>query len=125
MIKVKRLRTADCVVGGFRYESKSREVGSFTVHNQVRIADGRVEPGHDEVGESPARRLGASTLMRETGKQLLSNLRMLQNNWPVVPHPCTDVLVRAMNQLIIQLPYHCSLRAHNAVDICAVERRPV
>jgi ATP-dependent DNA ligase len=29
MIKVKRLRTADCVVGGFRYESKSREVGSL------------------------------------------------------------------------------------------------
>jgi ATP-dependent DNA ligase len=29
MIKVKRLRTADCVVGGFRYESSSREVGSL------------------------------------------------------------------------------------------------
>jgi ATP-dependent DNA ligase len=29
MIKVKRLRSADCVVGGFRYESKSREVGSL------------------------------------------------------------------------------------------------
>jgi ATP-dependent DNA ligase len=29
MIKVKRLRTADCVVGGFRYESKSRLVGSL------------------------------------------------------------------------------------------------
>lgn len=29
MSKVKRLRTADCVVGGFRYESKSREVGSL------------------------------------------------------------------------------------------------
>jgi ATP-dependent DNA ligase len=29
MIKVKQLRTADCVVGGFRYESKSREVGSL------------------------------------------------------------------------------------------------
>ncbi|MFC7051244.1 ATP-dependent DNA ligase [Hansschlegelia quercus] len=29
MIKVKRLRTADCVIGGFRYESKSREVGSL------------------------------------------------------------------------------------------------
>lgn len=27
--KVKRLRTADCVVGGFRYESNSREVGSM------------------------------------------------------------------------------------------------
>jgi ATP-dependent DNA ligase len=27
MVKVKRLRTADCVVGGFRYESQSREVG--------------------------------------------------------------------------------------------------
>ena len=29
MIKVKRLRTADCVVGGFRYESRSRLVGSL------------------------------------------------------------------------------------------------
>lgn len=29
MVKVKRLRTADCVVGGFRYKSKSREVGSL------------------------------------------------------------------------------------------------
>jgi ATP-dependent DNA ligase len=29
MIKVKRLRTADCVVGGFRYESDSDEVGSL------------------------------------------------------------------------------------------------
>ncbi len=29
MVKVKRLRSADCVVGGFRYESKSRGVGSL------------------------------------------------------------------------------------------------
>ena len=29
MIKVKRLRTADCVVGGFRYQIDSREVGSL------------------------------------------------------------------------------------------------
>ncbi len=29
MVKVKLLRTADCVVGGFRYESHSREVGSL------------------------------------------------------------------------------------------------
>ena len=29
MIKVKRLRTADCVVGGFRYQSHSNEVGSL------------------------------------------------------------------------------------------------
>lgn len=29
MIKVKRLKTADCVVGGFRYESNSSEVGSL------------------------------------------------------------------------------------------------
>jgi ATP-dependent DNA ligase len=29
MIKVKRLRTADCVVGGFRYETNSRLVGSL------------------------------------------------------------------------------------------------
>ncbi len=29
MIKVKRLQSADCVVGGFRYQSDSREVGSL------------------------------------------------------------------------------------------------
>ena len=29
MLKVKRLRTADCVVGGFRYASKGHEVGSL------------------------------------------------------------------------------------------------
>ena len=29
MIKVKRFRTADCVVGGFRYTSKNRQVGSL------------------------------------------------------------------------------------------------
>jgi ATP-dependent DNA ligase len=29
MIKVKRLRTADCVVGGFRYALRSQEVGSL------------------------------------------------------------------------------------------------
>lgn len=29
MLKVKNLRTADCVVGGFRYQSNSREVGSL------------------------------------------------------------------------------------------------
>jgi ATP-dependent DNA ligase len=29
MVKVKRLRTADCVVGGFRYESKGKLVGSL------------------------------------------------------------------------------------------------
>ncbi|MBB3452755.1 ATP-dependent DNA ligase [Rhizobium sp. BK313] len=29
MVKVKRLRTADCVVGGFRYSTKSKEVGSL------------------------------------------------------------------------------------------------
>jgi ATP-dependent DNA ligase len=29
MVKVKQLRTADCVVGGFRYAEKKREVGSL------------------------------------------------------------------------------------------------
>lgn len=29
MLKIKRLRTADCVVGGFRYAAKKREVGSL------------------------------------------------------------------------------------------------
>ena len=29
MVKVKQLRTADCVVGGFRYAEKGRVVGSL------------------------------------------------------------------------------------------------
>jgi len=29
MVKVKRLRTADCVVGGFRYSSEGKVIGSF------------------------------------------------------------------------------------------------
>jgi ATP-dependent DNA ligase len=29
MLKIKRMRTADCVVGGFRYEQHSRQVGSL------------------------------------------------------------------------------------------------
>ena len=29
MVKVKNIRTADCVVGGFRYASKGKEVGSL------------------------------------------------------------------------------------------------
>ena len=29
MVKIKRLRTADCVVGGFRYGSKGHHVGSL------------------------------------------------------------------------------------------------
>jgi len=29
MLKIKRMRTADCVVGGFRYEQASRQVGSL------------------------------------------------------------------------------------------------
>ncbi len=29
MVKMKKLRTADCVVGGFRYASKSKEIGSL------------------------------------------------------------------------------------------------
>ncbi len=29
MVKVKQIRTADCVVGGFRYASASRVIGSL------------------------------------------------------------------------------------------------
>jgi ATP-dependent DNA ligase len=41
MIKVKQLRTADCIVGGFRYESSSREVGSLLLG--FYDADGRLD----------------------------------------------------------------------------------
>lgn len=41
MLKVKRMRTADCVVGGFRYESGSRLVGSLLLGLYGR--DGRLD----------------------------------------------------------------------------------
>jgi len=41
MVKVKRLRTADCVVGGFRYESHSRKVGSLLLG--LYDAEGRLD----------------------------------------------------------------------------------
>lgn len=41
MIKVKRLRTADCVVGGFRYESDSNKVGSLLLG--LYNANGRLD----------------------------------------------------------------------------------
>jgi ATP-dependent DNA ligase len=41
MVKIKNLRTADCVVGGFRYGSKSREVGSLLLglYNEEGLLD--------------------------------------------------------------------------------------
>ena len=41
MLKVKRLRTADCVVGGFRYEAASRLVGSLLLG--LYDAEGRLD----------------------------------------------------------------------------------
>jgi ATP-dependent DNA ligase len=41
MLKIKRMRTADCVVGGFRYESASRAVGSLLLglYNAAGLLD--------------------------------------------------------------------------------------
>ncbi len=41
-LKVKRLRTADCVVGGFRYQAGSREVGSLLLG--LYDNEGRLKP---------------------------------------------------------------------------------
>ena len=41
MVKVKRLRTADCVVGGFRYETSGRRVGSLLLG--LYDAEGRLD----------------------------------------------------------------------------------
>jgi ATP-dependent DNA ligase len=41
MFKVKRFRTADCVVGGFRYAHKSRQVGSLLLG--LYDADGKLD----------------------------------------------------------------------------------
>src|SRR5581483_279572 len=41
MLKIKNLRTADCVVGGFRYSSKARQVGSLLLglYNKEGLLD--------------------------------------------------------------------------------------
>jgi ATP-dependent DNA ligase len=41
MLKIKRMRTADCVVGGFRYEQGGREVGSLLLG--LYDAEGRLD----------------------------------------------------------------------------------
>ena len=71
MIKVKQLRTADCVVGGFRYESGSREVGSLLLG--LYDAEGRLDhvgftatitdeerPALDQAARGPTRSRPAS-----------------------------------------------------------------
>ena len=75
MLKVKRLRTADCVVGGFRYESGSKLVGSLLLGlydkegllhhvgftSAISAAQPLVDGAHHCVGaaEAEARRRGA------------------------------------------------------------------
>ena len=64
MRKIKRIRTADCVVGGFRYASKGGEVGSLLLG--LYDEDGSAQPrwiflelsrgGAKEVEERPASR---------------------------------------------------------------------
>lgn len=73
-------------------------------------------------GGRDCRPLGsASTRSWKAGEQLLCNLRVLQDHRPSVLHPRADVLVQATNQLMIELLYHDSVRAHDAVDIRAIE----
>jgi len=65
MVKVKRLRTADCVVGGYRYLAKSREVGSLLLglyNDQGQL---------DHVGFT-------STIAREDRPQLTRQLEALR-----------------------------------------------
>src|SRR3954447_16443615 len=63
MLKVKRMRTADCVVGGFRYGTNSRVVGSLLLG--LYNAEGRLDhvgfTSNISADEKPARtkRLGA------------------------------------------------------------------
>jgi ATP-dependent DNA ligase len=65
MIKVKRLRTADCVVGGFRYLTGSHEVGSLLLG--LYNAEGLL----DHVGFT-------STIARDERPELTQRLRALQ-----------------------------------------------
>src|SRR5215469_7728864 len=57
----------------------------------------------------------------QAGEQLLRDLRVLQHHWPGVLYPRADVLVQATNQLTIELLYHDGVRAHDTVDIGAIE----
>ena len=66
MLKVKRLRTADCVVGGFRYLTGSRQVGSLLLG--LYNADGKL----DHVGFT-------STIGREDRPQLTERLEALRS----------------------------------------------
>ena len=66
MVKVKRLRTADCVVGGFRYLADSREVGSLLLglyNDQGKL---------DHVGFT-------STIAREDRSKLTRELEALRS----------------------------------------------
>jgi ATP-dependent DNA ligase len=65
MLKVKRLRSADCVVGGFRYASGSREVGSMLLG--LYNARGKL----DHVGYTS----GISNADRPVLTQMLEKLR--------------------------------------------------
>jgi ATP-dependent DNA ligase len=64
MLKVKRMRTADCVVGGFRYATGSREVGSLLLG--LYNDDGKL----DHVGFT-------SSIPREDRKELTRKLEKL------------------------------------------------
>ncbi|KRB29758.1 ATP-dependent DNA ligase [Mesorhizobium sp. Root695] len=66
MIKVKRLRTADCVVGGFRYLASAREVGSLLLGLYNNL--GKL----DHVGFT-------STIAREDRPQLTRQLEALRS----------------------------------------------
>ena len=48
MLKVKRLRTADCVVGGFRYATGSKLVGSLLLG--LYDDDGQAQPRRLHLG---------------------------------------------------------------------------
>jgi ATP-dependent DNA ligase len=58
MVKVKRLRTADCVVGGFRYGKDSREVGSLLLG--LYNAAGRLD------------HVGFTSTIADTGRETLT-----------------------------------------------------
>ena len=66
MVKVKRLRTADCVVGGFRYLANSREVGSLLLG--LYNGQGKL----DHVGFT-------STIAREDRSKLTRELEALRS----------------------------------------------
>ena len=102
MVKIKRMRTADCVVGGFRYAQKGGEVGSLL----LGLFDEQGKLNH--VGFS-------SSFARDERKELKKILRPLQGlarDSPAVPRAGRAVGLRSARPSGIRLNISSSARCN-------------